>query len=330
MDFLTLFNILLGPPYFQIFLLALTIFLSGYVARKIKFSKNSSTLLSSFMKGEVFNSMQMITPDNNAVLSVMVTDNPNLYNVKSHTLYMVSLPFPTTAHLVGIPTKYRVFPPDPERDHMEPIVLEGDYPNYFQLFTDTGQQSESRYALDPKAMLFTVEFCSNYWWEIHDNTLYFVSQVGAPSLEVIDQFIKEIKPAIESKVKIVEKPEKLSYTHRKAKPLNCPICSDQLIDGGPFLECPNGHGLLMSGKSLAGIRQYTLSQISSMISVPSKNPDSRPAKLTCPYCSSEMKTSQFQTLDITLDLCNKCGYRWLDTGELEHIIAPHIKRNTAS
>lgn len=39
------------------------------------------------------------------------------------------------------------------------------------------------------------------------------------------------------------------------------------------------------------------------------------SSLQCPRCDGKLKTNSFE--DVTIDVCEKCGGVWLDSGELE-------------
>lgn len=282
--------------------------------RQLKLRRNSSALLSVIADGELFNGVGGQTPGGLPVLHV-VSSSP-LPLIGSYSLAMVDLPFASQVHLVGIPKSLSGDVVIMKSNHMEPVILEGDYPNYFLLYAETRQQVESRYVLDPAAMVFTVDFCQNFYWEIQDNTLYFTGQHAMPSLAQIDEFVRQIRPAIESPNPNLTNPAKLSYTQRSYRTLLCPFCSEKLVEGEHLLECPQGHGCLLTGKQMMQLRKLSPREIKAQLAYPPSVPSSRPDSIVCPYCTHAMKPATYQTTSLVVDICDKCGYRWLDAGEL--------------
>jgi len=41
------------------------------------------------------------------------------------------------------------------------------------------------------------------------------------------------------------------------------------------------------------------------------------SSMKCPRCDGSLKESKFE--DVTIDICDKCGGVWLDSGELEQL-----------
>lgn len=281
---------------------------------KLHLTHRSSALLSVIATGQLFNGASAQTPSGMPVLYVVSSSPIPISN--SYSLAMVDLPFSSAVHLVGIP---KILSDDVsllKHDSMEPVVLEGDYPNYFTLYADLRQQSESRYVLDPAAMAFTVDFCQDFFWEIQDNTLYFTGPHTLPSYEIIDEFVRQIRPAIESPNPNLTNAAKLSYTERSYRTLTCPFCQEKLVEGEHLLECPGGHGCLLTGKQMMQLRNLPVREIEAQLTYPPSAPASRPEHIACPYCTHSMKPTTYQTTSVVIDICDKCGYRWLDAGEL--------------
>lgn len=234
-------------------------------------------------------------------------------------LYSVELPFMSAAHIVGVshgdslPVKIQV-----NDSALEEMVLEGDYPNYFSLYVDHGEQSSGRYVLDPKAMAYTVDFCKQYNWEIVGDTLFFLSSSELPTYELVDNFVQEIRPAVD----IGEHPPErhshdLPYVTIQPRHMDCPVCQTRLKPGAQWLACPNGDGILLTGEQLIRLR---LNADPKMLASALKNKEEEGTRmLTCPYCKSSMHLSQYQNTDIYLDICSSCRYRWLDYKEVDTI-----------
>lgn len=200
---------------------------------------------------------------------------------------------------------------------MEPVVLEGDYSSYFKLFADKNEQVQSRYILDPKAMVFTIDFCKAFYWEIQNGNLYFASNQELPSLDIIDTFIREIRPAIELPNTDVKNAANLAYTDRTYHTLTCPLCHKELQEGPYWRECPDGHGCLVTGEQMSNMRELPKTEIERFALTPVKVRASKPRPLICPYCTHAMSPTPYQNTSVTIDVCGHCGYRWFDPHELK-------------
>lgn len=236
-------------------------------------------------------------------------------------MYMVTLPYRTQVHLLGIPKATRVaqLKPDSRGSLMEKVILEGDYPNYFSLYTEKGMQTDVRYALDPKAMLFTIDFCQSHSWEIADGYLYFV-QGNTPQykddptymFEDIERFVAEVRPVV-SNGEINEDPYLKTAASLVIRPdileLDCPVCAQVMSAENDCYRCPQDHGILLVGAKLSRVR-------SGEIRNPGAVTKREQTHIKCPSCGSEMNHVQFGDLHTFIDSCSKCPYRWLDAGEL--------------
>lgn len=309
-------------PYILLaFMLLMSVGKSLYTRkRRMNVSKHGA-LLSQISHSTLFSGTRLKTPGGLPVLHVISAASVD--DTNAHSMYMVDLPFQAAAHLVGIPRQLGAdVAIKVQKEHMEEVVLEGDYPRYFQLFTQNRHQSATRYMLDPKAMVFTIDFCQHFFWEIHDSTLYFTNHGLLPSLSIVDTFIREIRPALEVPNANLIHPAKLSYTKRNYRSIKCPLCQKDLVDNGsPWLDCPDDHGSLLTGKQLLSLR----SEIVKKIDHPKPPSIGKRSHLTCPYCSSRMKPNLYQDTGIEIDICKACGYRWLDT----HEFAPVVGRTKA-
>lgn len=290
-------------------------FMKSYVHKRagMRLSfKNSPVLLMQSMRGDVVNGHQGNTPAG-LPYTYLLSGMKLFSSSRMLGTYAVYLPFQTSAHLVGLPKGQNMIKIRPSHSGMEEIILEGDYPKYFQLFADRGQQTESRYVLDPKAMVFTIDFCAGTYWEIVDNTLFFTSERTLPSFTVVDRFVKEIRPALE-----VEAPKdhsRISYGHMNITDFHCPVCDALLVDGESWMECPNSHGFLITGHQMRSLR--------SKITYPTAGvayDDKRTDTLKCPYCARPMISSRYQFTDITIDRCSRCIYRWIDKPEAAAVL----------
>jgi len=241
-------------------------------------------------------------------------------NEQTMGVYSVELPFMSGVHLLGC-AKHSDTQVDIHTSGsvMERVNLEGNYDDYFTLYADTGQQVQSRYVLDPAAMVFTIDFCRQFNWEIIEDTLYFMNQGHLPSFEIVDQFVAQIRPAVEVPSDRRKNPYRMSYTNFSGRTMLCPICQKQLLEGDQWLECPDGHGSLVTGGQLIEMREGDGDDAAVRAYDTGANVTDH-AKIACPYCGSEMVPSHYQSTETIIDVCTKCMFRWLDSGELKRIV----------
>ena len=248
-------------------------------------------------------------------------------------IYAFSLPFKTDLHLLGVPNgeegKSWV-----SGTSMEPVILEGDYPAYFSLYAEEGQQSLTRYHLDPQAMVFSIDFCKQFHWEIVNNVLYFLDEGLLPSLDVADEFIRLIKPALSQvsstgdvRLFVTQVGEELEESYLN---LQCPVCSVELMQGKQWLACPEGHGYLMKGTDMLDVRRdstHIIKELSEMFGRPpkvtSKVSEAKHDELKCPHCEHPMQQTQYQMTEVILDVCSYCPYRWIDGVELDAVLGKY-------
>ena len=236
-------------------------------------------------------------------------------------IYRVDLPFTTKVHLLSIP-KSEEEQIDPRGTYMEPVVLEGDFPDYFSLYAEKGMQAQARYVLDPKAMQFVMEFCRTHNWEIIGDQLIFLHANTSTEHDIeevmatVNGFIATIRPALELPVSEEREVARAAYGQERRK-LRCPICLRHMDSRDQrYLVCPDGHGILAYGSALADIRNNTL-----VVDIPNKS-SSPHGVLTCPSCRNTMRNMLYGTTDIEIDTCTSCPYRWLDADAVESIRMP--------
>ncbi|MCW1907712.1 MAG: zf-TFIIB domain-containing protein [Candidatus Saccharibacteria bacterium] len=242
---------------------------------------------------------------------------PNELNYPA-LIYQVTLPFSSTLHLLGIPKMTPVAQLNPAGSIMEKVELEGDYPNYFTLFAENGMQTDSRYAMDPKAMVFTIDFCQSHSWEIVDNQLYFVqATANAPDdpttmFEDLEEFVSQIRPAVTRPVSPAKLQQLTPLGKELRQDLKCPICHNQLHNKFDYLLCQTGDGVLLKGSALLRLHAGELFIPYTVLQREHKRPD----MVICPACDSEMQHVTYNGSKIIIDACNTCGYRWLDAAEV--------------
>jgi len=247
-------------------------------------------------------------------------------------IYAFALPFKTELHLLGIPANEEGRQWS-QQSGMETVRLEGNYPDYFTLYAEEGQQSLTRYHIDPQVMVFSIDFIKNMHWEIVNNTLYFLDNELLPSLDIADEFIRMIKPAftptpkLEPKLFVSRIGEELKDS---ALDLKCPICQVELMLGKKWLACPEGHGYLISGTEMLDVRKdkaHIVKELSEVFGRPpkviSKVVNVQHEELHCPHCSHAMRQANYQNTEIILDICSYCPYRWIDGGELDVVLGKY-------
>jgi Zn-finger nucleic acid-binding protein len=243
---------------------------------------------------------------------------------KSATMFSVHLPFKTNIHLLAITKRADMsqFRIETVKSVMEPVSLEGNYDKYFTLYTEKDTQMEARYVLDPKAMAFTIDFCKSHSWEIRGSEFYFV-QENVPNFEDddtsmwddIEQFIKEIKPAVITPLSDEELRIRNPYGSvvQHQDKITCPTCSTKLIETtDEVYECPEGHGCLLHGSDLVKLREKKLKLKLTKEHTSTTNHK----QVICPSCGSEMEKVSYAMTPTVIDSCNNCQFRWLDGGEL--------------
>lgn len=268
-------------------------------------------------------------------------DNPYMYLVGDIAgsdrrevmgIYAIVLPFNTELHLLGIPAG-EVNKFSNLDGNLEPVVLEGDYPTYFSLYAEEGQQSLSRYHLDPQAMVFSIDFCKDFHWEIVNNTLYFLDEKLLPTLAIADEFIRLIKPSFSEPIRhdvklfITEVGEDMKDSHLNLK---CPVCDNELMEGKQWLVCPDGHGYLIKGTDMLDVRKdstHIIKELSEIFGRPpkviSKITEFKHGEINCPHCGRVMQQNKYQSTDVVLDVCTYCPYRWIDGIELDVILGKY-------
>lgn len=288
-------------PYFLFVTVAL--FLEWWSRQRRKFRKptlkNSSILLSYYTEGrELMPIINQKLESGAGHIGLIARGDNGMF------IDTVYLPFTTSLRLLAIPTlEASQLNPANGKSMMEPVVLEGDFPNYFKLYSNNGEQVLSRYILDPKAMAFVVDVCKKYSWELVNDELIFVTKSGIP-IEEIDKFIAEIRPAIEISASTVDQLVKREYKHAFFAVFRCPICRELARDK----KCPRGHGRLVTGGELAQLPRL----IANIRPATQGDPN---RLLHCPNCNQPMVKINY-TKNTEIDSCINCPYRWLDNGEL--------------
>lgn len=276
----------------------------------------SGPVLFSLLNGDLINAASGVTKGDLSYM-YLVGEGTVFSTEETVGVCTVELPFVSGAHLVGIPVTQSNVIGALNGQHLEPVTLEPGFNEVFHLFAKIDQQLEARYVLDPAAMVFLIDFCKHYAWEVHEDMLYFLSKGASPSLETVDEFVRQIRPAIEVASNRARNPAKLPYTYGHGRKILCPHCQTRLELGRAWMQCPQGHGFLLSGAQLRDERQseesidYAVQQSSAAIIG---------TTLPCPYCGGQMRQNRYQHSDTVIDVCQQCPHRWIDGHEIESIL----------
>lgn len=238
---------------------------------------------------------------------------------ESSVIYQVLLPFSSYVHLVGVPKQAGRTQLNPAGSDsiMEPVYLEGNYRDNFTLYAEKGMQEDSRYTLDPKAMVFTIDFCQAFSWEIVDNQLYIVQSAGNKASEpvqisaIIVKFVSEIQPAIGRPLTDQEVEKLTPYNEEYRTGLKCPTCQADLVNEQDFMACPHGDGILIKGNALTRLHAGTLQIPKTLLNGTTQTQ----VTIACPGCGTLMEKVAYNGGKAVIDTCANCPYRWLDASD---------------
>lgn len=245
---------------------------------------------------------------------------------KGVSFYQIELPFSANVHLLSIPNRDSVarLNPTGRNSIMEPLVLEGDHPDTFTMYCQKGQQQQARYVMDPKAMVFTMDFCASHNWEIIDNLLYFVQAGGRAEndpthmFDDIERFVDEVRPAIAKPLTDAQRNVAAPYGHDRREGLLCPVCSKELINHDTYYVCSDGHGLLLKGGALMDLRRGELQLKKHNHDTASLTREGD--EITCPACGASMHKVPYNgDANTVIDSCSACPYRWIDGGDIRGV-----------
>lgn len=282
--------------------------------------RNASLLLTHYTDGAKLMNLDKGDLARGASYNVIATNTGSI-------MYIIQLPFFSTARITAIPTAAGVpqLKPGGLSNVLKPVVLEGDYPKYFSIYASQEQKSNVQYILDPAAMQFTLDFCRTHSWELIDDQLLIISSPEADevlSLRIVERLIAEIQPRVAQEVGHITNRHKMSYGSLKFMKSHCPVCDASLERSDFWFSCPNGHGYLLTGKVLSRLRHGEIDPpISPHKASTHQINDGR--QLQCPACQKPMKEVNYLQQGIVVDSCTNCHFRWLDAGEPQQV---HTKK----
>lgn len=282
-------------------------------ARSRGTSRGASALLTHYTRGRT------LVPVSEGKLGGMHYSSYLTGNVDT-LIVRVELPFATRLHLLNVPKigdTQAVYPLGWSDNHLEEVSLEGNYHEHFALYCGKGEQMETRYVLDPLAMVHVIDFCRHFSWELVGNELYLVQDTAQaakadPMFTQVLPFIEQIRPAVERPLTTAEQRTMTPYGRDRRPSLACPVCQANMPNVHSHFTCPAGHGTLLTGSQLLKLKDGEL-QIAAQSSA---NVQKR-GDIPCPACGKIMHPTPYNgRQDVIIDSCTNCPYRWLDTPEL--------------
>lgn len=247
-------------------------------------------------------------------------------------IFTVHLPFETRLHLFAVSADAHVLL---DKNKVEPIVLEGNYQAYFQLFALKGQQVDARYMLDPVAMEATMTYMHQYTWEVWGNTLYVISEIEFPSLDVFDAVVEEIRPAITSNASVfpVENPVAYRVLEDSKLSVGCTFCGDSMLQSANGYACRHGHGFVLSDRQLRFMDRALAGHFdAATIKEQFKDPYdvTTPDDLfdtpilpwsSCWFCLSNSFQAARLESGVDYQACPSCQYNWIPAAT-KHLAKP--------
>jgi Zn-finger nucleic acid-binding protein len=125
-----------------------------------------------------------------------------------------------------------------------------------------------------------------------------------------------------------ELPAAIEYLELEAETATrCPVCSNPLrtarLEGYPLLYCAGCSGMLLRMDLFSDLvaAARLREQRSTPVVLPRRQtPEQR--RVTCPECGRPMRAHIYAGPgNVVIDTCERCGFNWLDGGELRRIAA---------
>jgi Zn-finger nucleic acid-binding protein len=238
-------------------------------------------------------------------------------------IYAIDLDFNTQAHIIGVGKSTpadRTSIIEALHDYkMEKVELEGDFSDYFDVFCAPGQQVQVRYVFNPEGMATFEKYVKDNCWEVVGDQLYVVGNAmqalqgslqGDDVIAESSTFIQSVSPAIKGSLPGAPVKHEASYGDYNGPVLNCPTCQKPMAMEHNIHVCPDGHGILISGRELLQLHDGSLK-----LQVTAPRPQQHGA-LMCPFCKHEMLISNYLEGKTVIDSCPNCTFRWLDADEV--------------
>lgn len=294
--------------------------LVGDMAPPADDSPDSSAIISYYSAGHLFTAATRNKLNNMdySTYVTMPTGNATFTDAIA-AIVALDLPFNTEAHLVGLSKEHKIdrlqFASFLQANGMEKVTLEGDFPDYFDIYAAPGQEMQVREVLNPESMQFVVDFCRSHFWEINCAELYIVATESDHDNQSIiaqsQEFVSRIKPALlPGDTGAAPVHHQAPYGEYDGPALSCPICRKVMTVQENWQLCPEGHGVLLSGRDIIGLRHHQL----EIPADPTKAV--KHGQLTCPNCHYQMQSVNYEDSGVEIDSCENCPFRWLDANEV--------------
>lgn len=242
-----------------------------------------------------------------------------VYDDGTAAIVALDLPFNTEVHLLGLTKEHGIdrvqFEAFLGANGMEKVELEGDFPDYFDIYAAPGQEAAVRLVLNPESMAYVVDYCRTHFWEINCSELYIVAsendRKGDNFIADSQCFIEQIKPALlPGQVGAASVHHAVPYGEYDGPPLPCPLCQKIMVQTDNWFACPDGHGVLIDGADIIRLRDHTL-DINLTAAKTAEH-----GIIPCPNCHNQMTLVNYQDSGVEIDSCEHCPYRWLDAPEV--------------
>lgn len=262
-------------------------------------------------------SMYLTTPPAQASSFTYVNETALIFDLE--------LPFNTETHMIGLSKQHKTvnrlqLASFLKANGMEAVTLEGNFSDSFEIYASVGQQFQARVVLDPAAMAYVADYCQSHFWEISGAELYIVAtSADTTNTDIVTEskeFAAQIKPALlpgTPGAAVVH--HDLPYGGYDGPVLSCPICHKTMTKLDDWQSCVDGHGLLVSGRTLAMAHRKDIKLPAS------SQPSAQHGALQCPNCKNMMLAIGYNGIQVEIDSCEHCMFRWIDSGEIAAIAA---------
>lgn len=142
------------------------------------------------------------------VRSTIDNFNYAIYTTGEDVIFEIMLSKKSQAHMLAYSNENRQSRIEKEEmltSDMQKVVLEGDFPSYFNVYCSKNDQVDLLTILEPATMQFIKDFCKNYDIEIYHSSLYMVDYAGggAPDDTTITEDALKIAKVVNPKISLL-------------------------------------------------------------------------------------------------------------------------------
>ena len=148
-----------------------------YIGRKLAYLGQFASVGNS-ADGPIISSADMLSATGLQSLAQGMAGN-YLYNLLTNdsgkVMMLISLDRNTHMHIVAIGSQSGLISQSGQAisgKWLEPVSLEGDFPDHFQMYCTRGKQMETRQVFGPETMANFVDFCRAYNFELFESSVY--------------------------------------------------------------------------------------------------------------------------------------------------------------